>query len=239
MAFDRVKALTFDVFGTVVDVRKSLIRELSAWAKQHGKKADWTSFASGWVAGYSAAVDAINMGQRPWVTVDAINRMTLDGLLRDFGFPDVIELERKKLNNAWHRLRPWGDVKQGLKRLRRRKLRIATLTNANFALLWDLKASTGLPWDALLSAEAVKSYKPDPAVYQMAATQLGLTADEIMMVAAHEFDLDGAAGQGMRTAFVSRPQEFGPADPTNQPPLPTRFDLAARDFRDLAKQLGA
>jgi 2-haloacid dehalogenase len=237
MPLDRVKVLAFDVFGTVVDVRGSLLRELSEFGARRGLKADWPGFADRWLSGYAAGVAEVRDGRRAWEPVDALNRSTLDRLLTDQGLGSVTDPERVWLNNAWLRLAPWPDSLEGLRRLRGRR-RIVALANGNYALLRDLAAVVGLPWDEILSAESVRRYKPDPAVYRMAVDRLHLAADEIMMVAAHKYDLEAAAAAGLRTAFVPRPLELGPGGHPDQPAPEDRFDLVADDFIDLATKLG-
>ncbi len=238
MLLDRVKVLAFDVFGTVVDVRGSLLRELSEFGGRRGLTADWPSSADRWLAGYAAGVAEVRDGRRAWEPVDALNRSTLDRLLTEQGLGSVSDPERVWLNNAWLRLAPWPDSLEGLRRLRTGR-RIVALANGNYALLRDLAAAVGLPWDEILSAEAVRRYKPDPAVYRMAVDRLHLAADEIMMVAAHKYDLVAAAAAGLRTAFVPRPLELGPGGHPDQPAPEDHFDLVADDFIDLAVKLGA
>jgi len=238
MLHDRVKALAFDVFGTVVDVRGSLLRDLSEFGEREGLKADWPSFADTWLSGYVDRVADVRAGRRAWEPVDALNRSNLDRLLVERGLGSVADAERVGLNNSWLRLSPWPDVLEGLRRMRGR-FRVVTLANGNFALLRGLAAAVGLVWDEILSAEAVKRYKTDPAVYRMAVDRLRLPPDEIMMVAAHKHDLTAAAAEGFRTAFVPRPLELGPGGKPDKPACDDRFDLIADDFIDLADKLGA
>jgi 2-haloacid dehalogenase len=238
MLYDRVKALAFDVFGTVVDVRGSLLRELTEFGNRQGVTADWASFADAWLSGYTAAVADVRAGRRVWEPVDAMNRSNLDRLLVERGLGSVADAERVSLNDSWLRLSPWPDALEGLRRLRGR-FRVVTLANGNFALLRGLAAAVGLPWDEVLSAEGVKRYKPDRAVYRMAADQLRLSPDEILMVAAHKYDLAAAATEGMRTAFVPRPLELGPGGQPDEPSSDDGFDLVVDDFIDLAAKLGA
>jgi 2-haloacid dehalogenase len=237
MFINRVKVLAFDVFGTVVDVRGSLLRELSEFGDRRGLKADWPSFADQWLSGYPDGVAEVRAGRRAWEPVDVMNRSTLDRILTAQGLGSVTDAERVWLNNAWLRLNPWPDATEGLRRLRSR-LRVVTLSNGNFALLRDLAAAVGLPWDDILSAEAVRQYKPDPAVYRMAVDRLDLEADEIMLVAAHKVDLRAAAAEGLKTAFVPRPLELGPGKQPDQPAPDDSFDLVAVDFIDLAGRFG-
>ena len=228
-----VKALTFDVFGTVVDWRSSIIREGEALGRAKGIKADWAKLADEWRAGYGPAMSRVRRGDLPWTRIDALHRMILDSLLAKFGLDGLTEAEKDRFNRAWHRLDPWPDAVAGLSRLKTKYV-IATLSNGHMSLLTNLAKHAKLPWDCILSAELAKHYKPDPEVYLMAADLLGLRPPQVMMVAAHTGDLKAAAGVGMRTAYVHRPLEHGAkaaaADATG-------FDIVARDFVDLARKL--
>lgn len=232
-----LKALVFDVFGTVVDWRTSLSREMNALARQKGFALDGERFADAWRAGYAPAMDRVRSGELPWTKVDRLHRMILDRILPEFGIAGLSEVEKETLVRAWHRLEPWPDVIDGLTRLKRRFV-IAPLSNGNISLMTNLAKHAGLPWDCILGAELVRHYKPDPEVYRSAVEFLDLDADEIMMVAAHLHDLRAAKAVGLRTAFVPRPLEFGPA---GQPDLvpDQSVDLTAPTLGDLADQLGA
>ncbi len=232
-----VKALTFDVFGTVADWRSSIIGELRELGKAKGIDADWPRFADAWRGGYGPAMDRVRKGELPWTNIDALHRTILDRLLGEFKIAALAEAEKDQLNRAWHRLAPWPDAVAGLTRLKNRFI-IATLSNGNVALLTNMAKNARLPWDCILSAELAKRYKPDPGVYRMAADLLGLRPEQVMMVAAHKGDLRAAKAVGFKTAFVTRPQEFGPDRKPDLTPDPA-FDIHARDFLDLAKQLGA
>ena len=141
------------------------------------------------------------------------------------------------LNRAWHRLRAWPDTVSGLTRLKK-KFVIAPLSNGNIALMTNMAKHSGLPWDCILGAELVRHYKPDPEVYQSAADFLDVERSDVMMVAAHLGDLRAAKGVGLRTAFVVRPLEYGPGRTPDLTP-DSSVDVAAKDFNDLARQLGA
>jgi 2-haloacid dehalogenase len=232
-----VKALVFDVFGTVVDWRGSIIAEARRLGRPRKLRIEWPAFADAWRAGYRPAMARVRSGELPWTTIDALHRMILDELLKEFGIADLSPTEVEHLNRAWHRLKPWRDSRSGLRRLKRKYV-IATLSNGNVALLTNMAKSAGLPWDCILSAELFRHYKPDPDVYRGAASLLGLSAHEVMMVAAHKDDLFAAKGCGLRTAFVPRPLEHGPKARIDVAPEPA-FDVNASDFTDLAAQLGA
>ena len=237
MLADTVKALTFDVFGTVVDWRRSVARECARVGEAKGFSADWEAFADDWRAGYGPSMGRVRSGELPWTNIDKLHRMVLDELLEKFGITDLSEDEKDDLNRAWHRLDPWPDSVEGLARLRG-KFIIATLSNGNVALLTNMAKRAGLPWDCILSAELARHYKPDPESYQTAVALLGLTVDQVMMVAAHKGDLHAARAVGLRTAFVPRPDEFGPNREVDTEPDPA-FDVVASDFLELADKLGA
>ena len=231
-----VKALVFDVFGTVVDWRTSVTQEVEALAKRKGLSVDGGKFADAWRAGYGPSMNRVRTGELPWTKLDRLHRMTLDKILVDFGITGLSEAETDALNRAWHRLRPWPDSVSGLARLKKKYI-IAPLSNGNISLMTDMAKHAGLPWDCILGAELVRHYKPDREVYQSAVDFLDLKPAEVMMVAAHLGDLRAAQAVGLKTAFVQRPLEFGPS---RKPDLSADFpvDFSARDFNDLADQLG-
>ena len=231
------RALVFDVFGTVVDWRASIIREGQMLSAAKGLQVDWPAFADAWRAGYAPAMDRTRGAGSAWADIDTLHRQILDTLLPRFGLSALSEDERVQLNRVWHRLMPWPDAVGGLNRLRGRYV-IGTLSNGNVSLLVDMAKNAGLPWDCVLSAELARRYKPDPEVYLMAARLLGCAPGELMMVAAHVDDLRDAQACGLRTAYVHRALEFGPDAPP-RPARPEGFDLIAGDFVDLARQLGA
>ena len=231
-----VKAMTFDVFGTVVDWRSSIIREGRQLTARKGFEVDWPRFADAWRAGYGPAMRRVRSGELPWTRIDDLHRLILDGLIPQYGLTTLNEAERDDLNRVWHRLSPWPDTVSGLTRLRTRYT-LASLSNGNVALLVNMAKHSGLPWDAVLSAELVHRYKPDPAVYLTAADLLGLEPAQVMMVAAHKGDLRAAAALGLKTAYVPRPLEYGPDREIDTTPDPT-FDIVATDFNDLASRLG-
>jgi 2-haloacid dehalogenase len=232
-----VKALVFDTFGTVVDWRSSVAHEVAKVARQKHVALDAAKFADAWRAGYGPSMNRVRSGELQWTRLDALHRMTLDKILVDFKLTDLTEDEKDALNRAWHRLTPWPDAVAGLTRLKK-KFIIAPLSNGNISLMTDLAKHAGLPWDVILGAELVRHYKPDREVYQSAADILDVKPAEVMMVAAHLGDLRAAKQVGLRTAFVSRPKEFGP---DGKPDLKgdASVELSAADFNDLATQLGA
>ena len=237
MAMAEVKALTFDVFGTVVDWRSTIIREGMALGEAKGLDVDWAAFADAWRGGYRPAMERVRRGEVPWAKIDDLHRTILDGLLSLFGVEGLSEDEIAELNRVWHRLDPWPDAIGGLLRLRARYV-VAALSNGNVSLLTHMAKHAGLPWDCILSAELAQGYKPDPEVYITAADLLSLPPAQVMMVAAHEGDLLAAKGVGMRTAYVPRPVEYGP-DSTPPTVDESAFDLVAQDIHALAEELGA
>ncbi len=234
---DGIDALAFDVFGTVVDWRSSIVAEGARVGAEKGMEGiDWVAFADSWRGGYTPSMDRVRLGKIPWTNIDGLHRMILDDLLEELGIEGLTEEEKDKLSRSWHRLTPWPDAVAGLTRLRQR-FTIAPLSNGNFALLTNMAKNAGLPWDCILSAELARHYKPDTEVYSTAAELLGLPPERVMMVAAHAFDLKAAQAVGMRAAYVSRPLEFGPDHPPEDV-ADEAFDVFADDFEDLADKLG-
>ena len=233
-----VKALVFDVFGTVVDWRASVAAQVEDLARQKGKTIDGGAFADAWRAQYAPSMNRVRTGELPWTTLDRLHRMSLDGLLPKFGLT-LSEAESAALTRAWHRLRPWPDTVKGLTRLKQRFI-IAPLSNGNIALMTNLAKFAGLPWDCVLGAELARHYKPDREVYQSAADFLDLPPGEVMMVAAHLSDLQAAKTVGLKTAFVARPDEFGSGTLRRPDPKPdASVDVSAQSFEQLATMLGA
>ncbi len=231
-----MKALCFDIFGTVVDWRSSIIDEGQQLGHRLGLRTDWPAFADAWRAGYQPAMQQVRCGELPWTDIDGLHRRILDRLLAERGLV-LAEADAAHFNRVWHRLRPWPDSVAGLLRLKARYT-ISTLSNGNVALLVNMAKHAGLPWDLVLSAELFAHYKPDPEVYLGAARLLGLQPAEVMMVAAHPSDLRAAAACGLRTAYVSRPMERGPGGPM-EAWQDGEFDFVASDLQALAAQLGS
>jgi len=229
-----VEALVFDVFGTLVDWRGSIIAEGAQFNQARDFAVDWGAIADAWRAGYQPAMDRVRSGQRAWVTIDQLHREILDDLLPRFGLDHLGEAERRDLNRVWHRLTPWGDVRAGLTRLRERRI-VTPLSNGHVALLVALSRHSGLTWDCILSAELAQHYKPDPEAYLLVGRLLDLPQDRLMMVAAHSGDLVAARQTGMRTAFIRRPLEYGERGTPDQPP--PHCDLIVDDLHELAERL--
>lgn len=230
-----VRALCFDVFGTVVDWRTGISRELERVLRPRGAKQDFAALADAWRARYQPAMEEIRRGRRPFARLDILHRENLLYVLEKAGVESLSEVEIDDLNRAWHRLDPWPDAVPGLGRLKRAFI-LATCSNGNVALMVNMAKRAGLPWDAILGAEVAGAYKPDPAVYLRTADLLGLQPADCMMVAAHVDDLTAAQAVGYKTAFVARPREHG-GGPTNDLKAACGFDVTALDFIDLAAKL--
>jgi 2-haloacid dehalogenase len=229
--------LAFDVFGTVVDWRSSVIAEGERLGRARKLQVDWAAFADAWRAGYGPSMNRVRRGELPWTKLDVLHRMTLDELLVRFKIEGMSEAEIAQFNRVWHRLDPWPDAPDGLARLKRRYV-IAPLSNGNLSLLTNMGKHARLPWDCILSTELVRHYKPDPETYLMPGAFFDVTPGDVMMVAAHVGDLDAAQKLGLKTAYVHRPNEYGPARQP-KPPEAGRFDYMVKDFNELADRLGA
>lgn len=228
-----VRALVFDVFGTVVDWRSGVA---GAVRRLIGPDVDAEAFADGWRARYVPSMERVRTGELPWTPLDELHRRSLDDVLADFGRADVDAPTRAELVLAWHRLDPWPDVVPGLTRMARSHV-LAPLSNGNVALIVDMAKRAGLPWDLVLGAEIVGHYKPDAEVYDAAPRLLALAPSEVLMVAAHVDDLAAARGRGLRTAYLHRPDEFGG---TRVPPVSDPdADLSVGSMTELAERLGA
>lgn len=236
MGFE-VQALTFDVFGTVVDWRTGVIEEARRLGDLRGVEADWERLADAWRGLYMPYIAKVRLGELPWTNFDVLHRASLDEVLRDLGVNGFSGADRDELTHAWERLPPWPDAIEGLKRLQRRYV-VTTLSNGNRSQQQELVRHAGLPFTRLLSAEDFQHYKPDPEIYLGAASELGIAPDRVVMVAAHKGDLRAAQAAGLRTAFVERLLEKGPGGDADRLPDPDS-DIQATSFTDLADQLGA
>ncbi|MGZ9125176.1 MAG: haloacid dehalogenase type II [Candidatus Binatia bacterium] len=225
---ENIKLLAFDVFGTVVDWRSSVIAESEQLGKAKGLNIDWTAFADAWRSIYRHYMDKVQNGELPWTKLDDLHRVMLAETLKRFGIQNFSDDETEHLNRVWHRLKPWSDSVPGLQRLKSRFV-IAPLSNGNISLLTNMAKNARLPWDCILSAENVRRYKPDPSVYLLAPQLFDLKPEQVMMVAAHEHDLQSARSHGLRTAYIHRPLEHGPGKASEIPPG-DRYDIVANDF---------
>lgn len=235
-AKDQVKALVFDVFGTVVDWRGSTIRELTSFGNARDLKRDWEQFADDWRGFYQPSMEEVRSGRRPLTILDILHRESLEKLLKKYEIKGLHEQDIQHLVTIWHRLQPWPDVVEGLTRLKKRYI-IGTCSNANIGLAIRMAKHSGLPWDVIVGAEVARAFKPTPQAYLGSAAALNLEPHEVMLVAAHNGDLAAAAKTGFRTAFVARPNEYGPkkkadtADGTN-------WDIATDSFNGVADAMG-
>jgi len=232
----QVQALLFDVFGTVVDWRGSIIAELTRFGAGKGIVADWEAFTDDWRGLYQPAMEEVRSGRRPWTILDVLHRESLDRLIATHGIAGLSEAEKDHLNRVWHRLTPWPDAVQGLTRLKSRYI-IGTLSNGNVGLLTRMAKHAGLPWDVVLGAETARAYKPLPQAYLASAALLNLEPAQVMLVAAHNGDLAAAAAVGLRTAFVARPQEYGPHQ-SRDFKAERDWDAVCGSFVELADAMG-
>jgi len=231
-----VKALFFDVFGTLVDWRSSIAREAQALLEPHGVALDWPAFADAWRGEYQGAMEEVRAGRIAFCRLDVLHRRNLELTLKRFGIAALGEDDKCNLSLAWHRLDAWPDVTAGLARLKRKFL-LAPVSNGNISLMVDLARRNNFPWDAILGAEIAGDYKPKPKVYLASAAAFDLAPDACMMVAAHSHDLAAASALGLRTAHVARPNEHGPGRGEVAPSVAA--DFAVQSFDELAEKLGA
>jgi 2-haloacid dehalogenase len=232
-----VKALVFDVFGTVVDWRSSLIADFTAWGAARGVKADWSALVDGWRGAYVASMDDVREHpERGYLILDQLHRRSLEKLVAQLSIQGLNEADLHHLTMGWHRLHAWPDSVAGLTRLKKNYI-IGPLSNGNVALLTNMAKFAGLPWDLVLSAELFEHYKPDPEAYLGAARLLGLEPRQVMMVAAHNGDLKAAQQLGLKTAFVARPTEYGPLQKLDFEATGD-WDIVAGDFGGLADRMG-
>jgi 2-haloacid dehalogenase len=235
-AKDQVKALVFDVFGTVVDWRGSCIRELTSFGNARALKRDWEQFADDWRGLYQPGMEEVRSGRRPFTVLDVLHRESLEKLLEKYEIKGLPEQDIQHLVTIWHRLQPWPDVVEGLTRLKRRYI-IGTCSNANIGLAVRMAKHSGLPWDTIVGAEVARAYKPTAQAYLGTAAALNLEPHEVMLVAAHNSDLAAASKTGFRTAFVARPNEYGPkkkADVADN----TNWDISTDSFNGVADAMG-
>ena len=227
-----IKVLTFDVFGTVVDWHGSVAAEVSAM----GLEVDPSEFANAWRSGYAPAMKRVMSGELGWTRIDDLHRMILDDILEKFAVSHLKEDEKQHLNKVWHRLKPWDDTVEGLTRMKS-NFTICTLSNGNLGLLSNMAKNAGLPWDCILSAEVFRKYKPHPDTYLGVAEVFDVAPKEVMLVAAHQSDLDAAKACGLKTAYIERVYEFGPHEPKDVSGNPSNT-FHGTDFNHLASQLG-
>ena len=231
-----VHALLFDVFGTVVDWRTSIIDDLSQFGAERGLEVDWAAFTDDWRGLYQPAMEEVRSGRRAWTVLDVLHRESLDKLLAKHAISGLDDADRDHINKVWHRLKPWPDTVEGLERLKKRYI-IGTLSNGNVGLLTRMAKHAGLPWDVVLGAETARAYKPLPQAYLANAELINLKPGQVMLVAAHNGDLAAAAKAGLRTAFVTRPSEHGPHQKLDLK-ADGDWDVVVDSFVGLAKAMG-
>jgi 2-haloacid dehalogenase len=231
-----VKALFFDVFGTLTDFRASIAREAEALLKPLGYALDWPAFADAWRGEYQGALEEVRSGRMAYCKLDVLHRRNLEITLKRFDAGALGEEQLRELNLAWHRLDAWPDVPPGLARLKRKYL-LSPLSNGNISLMVDIARRNNFPWDAILGADIAHDFKPKPRVYLAAVEALDLAPHDCMLVAAHSSDLKAAACLGLRTAHIARPNEHGPGKGEAAPTVPV--DFAAKSLEELADTLGA
>ena len=241
---EQVKVIVFDTFGSVVDWRASIIRDLTTWGAKEGLKADWAKLADDWRIGkYSDGMNRVRTGKLPWMNLEALNAMTLEEVLPSHpGLRNLTKDQKHHINMVWRRLDPWPDSVAGLTRLKSRYI-IGPLSNGSVALLAEMAKHAKLPWDNIFSCELFKHYKPDPETYLDVVKLMELKPEEVMMGAAHAGDLDGAKKCGLKTAFFPRPLEFGADSPRRATIRKANadghsFDIVADNIEDFAKQMG-
>jgi len=230
---DAIQVLAFDVFGTVVDWHGSIANAVL----QLNLNVDPLAFATAWRDGYKPAMARVRSGELPWTRIDDLHRLILEQVLLDFKIDVLNEAQKKELNRVWHRLAAWPDAVLGLQQLKS-KYTIVTLSNGNLGLLAEMAKNAGLPWDLILSAEVFRHYKPDPETYLGVAATFDIAPEQVMLVATHKDDLLAAHKLGLKTAFVERPFEHGPNHLRQDMQVETWTDFHAKDFLDLARQLG-
>ncbi len=230
-----IRAVLFDVFGTVVDWRGSLVSDLSAWGVSRGVSADWAGLADAWRGAYAPSMDEVRRGAQRWTVLDDLHRASLQRLLPRFGFSSISDADLDHVARVWHRLAPWPDSVAGLARLKRRRV-IAALSNGNVSLLVDMAKHAGLPWDMVFGADLFRHYKPDPETYLGACDLLRLPPEKVLMAAAHAGDLAAAQRLGLRTAFIARPLEHGPG---GKPEPAGAWDFSVVSIGELAERLEA
>ncbi|MFT5895854.1 MAG: 2-haloacid dehalogenase [bacterium] len=231
-----VKALLFDVFGTVVDWRGSIDREMKKFGEAHSIEQDWQQFALDWRALYQPAMEKIREGDRGYVKLDLLHRENLQELLADYGLQGCDEAQLQFINSVWHRLRPWADTLPGMNRLKR-NFTLGSLSNGNIALMVNMARHSGIPWDAILGSEPTRGYKPQPHVYLDSVEMLGLKPNQCLMVAAHNDDLHAARAVGLQTAYINRPYEYGYAQTVDMQ-AEEEWDIVCESMTELADELG-
>ena len=236
MTHSNIKALLFDVFGTVVDWRGSITRDMQRFGEEHHIHQDWQQFALDWRALYQPAMETIRSGDRGYVKLDQLHRENLQQLVVDYQLDGLEEQQLEQINRAWHRLQPWADSLPGMNRLRKNYV-LGSLSNGNVELMVNMARHSGIPWDMILGSETAQGYKPQDKVYLHSAAMLGLEPEHCMMVAAHNDDLYAARSLGFKTAYINRPYEYGDGQ-INDLKAEEDWDITAEYMTDIADELG-
>jgi 2-haloacid dehalogenase len=234
-AVKRPKAILFDVFGTVVDWRSSLIEDIGSYALRQGVQHDWERLVDDWRAAYVPSMRRVSSGEVEWTALDDLHRMSLDRLVDELNITELSEADLTYINLGWHRLKPWPDAVAGLERLKRDFV-IGPLSNGTVSLLVDLAKFGGLPWDVIFGSDMFRHYKPDPEIYLGACELLDLLPSQVMLAAAHNGDLTNARRVGLQTAYFPRPLEYGTGRQVDVAPSDD-WEILATDIGDLAAQL--
>jgi 2-haloacid dehalogenase len=232
----QAEALIFDVFGTVVDWRNGVAAVCAQAFKDKQIGFDPFSFADLWRGQYQPAMERIRSGGRGYIALDILHRENLDLVLDDTGLsPRFSSAERDALAHAWEKLPPWPDSVAALTALKQRFI-VAPCSNGSIALMTRLAKFGGLPWDAIVGAEIASDYKPRAVVYLASCAALGLAPSQVMMVAAHNDDLEAAAACGLQTGFFPRPLEYGPGQSSDLE-ASHNWTITADDMTDFARRL--
>ena len=231
------RALLFDVFGTVVDWRSTIVREMQDFGAQQSLIQNWEQFALDWRALYQPAMEVVRSGSRGYVRLDTLHKENLLELLPEYGLEELDVATIDRINTVWHRLQPWADTLPGMHRLKRHFV-LASLSNGNIALMVNMARHNGIPWDAILGSEPAKGYKPQPHVYLDSISMLGLEPADCMMVAAHNDDLRAARSLGLKTAYINRPYEYGKSQSTDLQ-AEEEWDYICNSMSELADRLEA
>lgn len=229
-----IKALTFDTGGTVLDWHGGISRSLAAAGARRGVKADWAAVTNDY---RRRSLKEITGQVNPSFNFDDVHRRVLDVVLAEHGLDALAPEDRDVIWRTWHELGAWPDFPAALARLRKKYV-VASFTLLTTSLVVDVSKRNGIDWDAIISCEMIGVYKTRPEAYLTAAKWLQLDPSEILMVACHNFDLDAALGCGYKTAFVKRPDEWGPGGPPDPVPNPAHT-MVLDDFPELATRLGA
>ena len=236
MAHLEIKALLFDVFGTVVDWRGSITQEMQRFGEEHQINQNWHQFALDWRALYQPAMEGVRSGERGYVKLDQLHRENLQQLLVGYGLEALDEGQLDHINRVWHRLQPWADTLPGMYRLKKDYV-LASVSNGNVALLVNMAKHSAIPWDMILGSETAQGYKPQEKVYMHSAQMLGLEPAQCLMVAAHNDDLRAARALGFKTAYINRPYEYGEGQVTDLEPEEA-WDVVGETMTDIADGLG-